>query len=43
MFQGQGKVVAKHEQRLGIRLVDVDKPTLAILQAEVNKMGPSSR
>ncbi len=43
MFHGQGKVVAKHEQRLGIRLVDVDKPTLAMLQAEVNKMGPGAR
>lgn len=43
LFDGHGKVVAKHEKRLGIRLTDVDKPTLAMLQAEVNKMGPSSR
>lgn len=41
MFSGKGKVVAKHEKRLGIRLVDVDKQTLAGLQAEVNKMGPA--
>lgn len=41
LFNGKGKVVAKHEKRLGIRLADVDKNTLATLQNEVNKMGPS--
>lgn len=40
LFAGMGKVVAKHEKRLGIRLVDADKATLAELQLEVNKMGP---
>lgn len=40
IFSGQGKVVAKHEMRLGIRLVDADKDTLARLQAEIAKMGP---
>ena len=41
LFNGKGKVVAKHEKRLGIRLADVDKNTLATLQNEVNKMGPT--
>lgn len=41
LFSGKGKVVAKHEKRLGVRLVDADKSTLAMLQAEVNKMGPN--
>jgi len=41
LFKGKGKVVAKHEKRLGIRLADVDKITLATLQNEVNKMGPT--
>jgi len=41
LFKGKGKVVAKHEKRLGIRLADVDKNTLATLQNEVNKMGPT--
>ena len=41
LFAGKGKVVAKHERRLGIRLTDADKNTLALLQAEVNRMGPS--
>jgi uncharacterized protein (TIGR02266 family) len=42
-FHGKGKVVAKHEKRLGIRLMDVDKQTLAVLQAEVNRMSPNRR
>lgn len=37
LFGGRGKVVAKHELRLGIRLTDVDKDTLSRLQAEVTK------
>ena len=41
LFKGKGKVVAKHEQRLGIRLVDVDKITLSTLQGEVAKMAPA--
>lgn len=41
LFNGKGKVVAKHEKRLGIRLADVDKNTLTTLQNEVNKMGPT--
>jgi hypothetical protein len=32
--------VAKHEQRLGIRLSDVPKPVLATLQAEVTRAAP---
>lgn len=38
LFQGKGKVVAKHETRLGIRLTDADKPTLARLQAEIGRL-----
>jgi uncharacterized protein (TIGR02266 family) len=41
LFAGKGKVVAKHERRLGIRLTDVEKPVLARLQAEVTKLAPS--
>jgi uncharacterized protein (TIGR02266 family) len=41
LFAGKGKVVAKHEKRLGIRLSDVDKAVLARLQAEVTKLAPS--
>ena len=43
LFAGKGKVVAKHEKRLGIRLVDVDKAVLARLQAEVNRLVPSNK
>jgi uncharacterized protein (TIGR02266 family) len=35
LFQGSGKVVAKHERRLGIRLADADKDTLQRLQDEI--------
>ena len=41
LFSGKGKVVAKHEKRLGIRLTEVDKAVLARLQAEVNRLVPS--
>jgi len=41
LFSGKGKVVAKHEKRLGIRLVDVDKAVLGRLQTEVNRLVPS--
>jgi uncharacterized protein (TIGR02266 family) len=41
LFAGKGKVVAKHEKRLGIRLTEVDKAVLARLQAEVNRLVPS--
>jgi len=41
LFTGKGKVVAKHEKRLGIRLVDVEKAVLARLQGEVNRLVPS--
>lgn len=43
LFTGKGKVVAKHEKRLGIRLVDVDKQVLVRLQAEVNRLVPSNK
>jgi uncharacterized protein (TIGR02266 family) len=40
LWTGKGKVVAKHEMRLGIRLADVPKDVLARLQAEVTKVAP---
>jgi hypothetical protein len=43
LFQGKGKVVAKHEHRIGIRLAEVDKSVLARLQAEVGKLSPGGR
>jgi uncharacterized protein (TIGR02266 family) len=43
LFQGKGKVVAKHEKRLGIRLTDVDKIVLGRLQAEVQKLASASK
>jgi uncharacterized protein (TIGR02266 family) len=41
LWSGRGKVVAKHEARLGIRLSEVPKDVLARLQAEVMKAAPS--
>ncbi len=43
LFAGKGKVVAKQEHRLGIRLSDVDKAVLARLQTEVARLSPFSR
>ena len=43
LFTGKGKVVAKQEHRLGIRLVDVDKAVLARLQSEVTRLSPFGR
>jgi len=43
LFHGRGKVVAKHEHRVGIRLSDVDKSVLARLQAEVGRLSPGGR
>ena len=43
LFAGKGKVVAKHEKRLGIRLVDVDKAVLGRLQSEVSRLVPSTK
>jgi uncharacterized protein (TIGR02266 family) len=43
LFGGKGKVVAKHEKRLGIRLTEVDKAVLTRLQAEVNKLASASK
>ncbi len=41
LFTGKGKVVAKHELRLGIRLTYNDKAAIALLQAEISKLAPS--
>ena len=41
LWNGRGKVVAKHEARLGIRLSEVPKEVLGRLQAEVMKAAPS--
>ncbi|MBN2575882.1 MAG: PilZ domain-containing protein [Deltaproteobacteria bacterium] len=43
LFSGKGKVVAKHEHRIGIRLADVAKPVLAKLQAEVARLSPGGK
>ena len=43
LFHGRGKVVAKHEHRVGIRLSDADKTVLARLQAEVGRLSPGGR
>jgi hypothetical protein len=43
LFSGKGKVVAKHDMRLGIRLIDIPKDALARLQAEVAKLAPASK
>jgi uncharacterized protein (TIGR02266 family) len=43
LFTGKGKVVAKQEHRLGIRLADVDKALLARLQAEIARLTPFGR
>ncbi len=40
LFGGRGKVVAKQEHRLGIRLTEADKAVLARLQAEIARLGP---
>lgn len=41
LWSGKGKVVAKHESRLGIRLIEVPKETLTRLQAEIARATPS--
>jgi uncharacterized protein (TIGR02266 family) len=41
LWAGRGKVVAKHEARLGIRLSEVPKDVLGRLQAEVMKAAPT--
>jgi uncharacterized protein (TIGR02266 family) len=43
LFQGKGKVVAKHEKRLGIRLTEVDKTVLGRLQTEVQKLAAAGK
>jgi uncharacterized protein (TIGR02266 family) len=43
LFGGKGKVVAKHEKRLGIRLTEADKTVLGRLQAEVSKLANASK
>jgi uncharacterized protein (TIGR02266 family) len=41
LLAAKGKVVAKQELRVGIRLVDADKDAMARLRAEVGKLAPS--
>jgi uncharacterized protein (TIGR02266 family) len=43
LFHGKGKVVAKDERRIGIRLSDIDKRVLTRLQTEVAKLSPGNR
>ncbi|HSZ84215.1 MAG TPA: PilZ domain-containing protein [Polyangia bacterium] len=37
----KAKVAAKQELRIGVRLVDVDRPSLLKLRAEIAKLGPT--
>ena len=41
IVRGKGKVIAKQDLRLGLRLHEIPKEGLARLQAEVAKLGPS--
>ena len=41
LITGKGKVVARQELRVGIRLSDVDKDALARLQGLVSKLSAS--
>jgi hypothetical protein len=43
LFNGKGKVVAKQEHRLGVRLSEVEKAVLSRLQAEVARLSPFGR
>jgi len=43
LFGGKGKVVAKHERRVGMRLADVSKTDLARLQAEIARLSPGGK
>jgi hypothetical protein len=43
LFSGKGKVVAKHERRVGMRLADVSKPALVRLQAEIARLSPGGK
>jgi hypothetical protein len=40
LFRGKGRVAAKQERRIGIRLVDVDRAELLKLRSEIAKLGP---
>jgi hypothetical protein len=40
LFRGKGRVAAKQERRIGIRLVDVDRAELLKLRNEIAKLGP---
>jgi hypothetical protein len=40
LLTGKGKVVAKQQLRIGVRLTEVDKEVLARLQGEVAKLAP---
>jgi len=43
LYSGKGKVVAKHENRLGVRLVEAEKATISEISQEVAKLGTSPR
>jgi len=42
LLRCKAKVAAKQEQRLGIRLLDVDRPTLLKLRAEIARLAPAA-
>jgi len=39
VVRSKGRVVAKQERRIGIRLVDIDRDSLLRLRAEIAKLG----
>ena len=41
IIRSKGRVVAKQERRIGIRLVDIDRDSLLRLRAEIAKLGPA--
>jgi len=41
VVSGNGKVVAKQDLRIGLRLTDVPKEAVTRLQAEVAKLAPA--
>jgi hypothetical protein len=43
LLRCKGRVAAKQERRIGIRLVDLDRAALLRLRAEIAKLGPPAR
>jgi hypothetical protein len=43
LYSGKGKVVAKHENRLGIRFIDPERAQLVRLQTAIGGIAPLSK